>query len=211
MHELPSDVEPIEAPLDAPEIEKISGKRLSLAQRKEVCDLYAAGKMKVTALADKYGVTKSAISQLLKKEGVTWASRIVEEAKAEVEAALKEKPPEKDPTFSEKRMARIEQTREESYNAVRLLRIKALRMLTEAERMGSPIATLKEAMNVLNKQVLLQINAGKFLLEVLDANQHTDERDLPNIVIRDLADEEIESLVGLTDDDEEEIEEDDEA
>lgn len=188
--------------------EKTSGKRLSADQRKQVCELYAAGKMKVTALAEKFGVTKSAISQLLKREGVVWASRVIEEAKAEVEAALKAPPPEKDPTFAEKRQARIEQTREESYNALRLLRIKQLRALSEAERLGAPIPTLKETMNVFKRIIDSQINASRYLLEVLEANQHIDEEDLPQITIRDLSDEEIKGLVSVeSDDDEGEFEE----
>lgn len=182
--------------------EKTSGKRLSADQRKQVCDLYAAGKMKVTALAEKFGVTKSAISQLLKREGVVWASRVIEEAKAEVEAALKAPPPEKDPTFAEKRQARIEQTREESYNALRLLRIKQLRSLSEAERLGAPIPTLKETMNVFKRIIDSQINASRYLLEVLEANQHIDEQDLPEIHIQDLGDADIAALSAEDDEDE---------
>lgn len=173
--------------------EKISGKRLSAAQRREVCDLYAGGKMKVTALAEKYGVTKSAISQLLKKHGVTWASRVVEEAKAEIESVGREKPPERDPTFADRRQARIEQTREESYNWMRMLAMKSLRVMAEAERTGAPIATLKETIRVYRMEADLLAVSSKMRLEVLEAHEHIDEADLPQIVIRDLTEDDIAS------------------
>lgn len=169
--------------------EKVAGKRLSDAQRKEICDLYAAGKMKVTALAEQFGVTKSAISQLLKKNEVIWASRLAEEASEKIERAAREAPPARDPKFAEKRMSRIEQTREESYNWMRLVQMKALKIQQEAELSGTPIATLKETIRVLRMQVAMIAESSRFRLEVLDAHEHRDEAELPQIIIRDLAEE----------------------
>ena len=195
--------EPVEEPVEkpAPEVEE-KAKRLTEAERQEVCDLYAAGKMKVTQLAEKFGVTKSAISQLLKREGVIWASKVIEEVKAETDAMVKTSA-ERPLAFADKRQLRIEQVREESFEIVRRLRVAAYRKMGEAERMGTPIPTLKETMNVFKRLIDMQIDASNHLLnDLLEANSHVNQEELPNIIIRDLTEEEI---AGMTDESEDEL------
>lgn len=184
-------------------------RRLTDAQLDEICEIFAAGKMKSSRIAEMYGVSVSNISQLLKRRRVIWASKVTDDVKSEVDKALHEKPPAADPTFAEKRKARIEQTREESYNAIRMIRIKALRAQAEAERLGAPIASLKETIRVYRFQLAIQMDASKALLWVLEADKHVDEADLPQIFIRDLGEEDLKALREMDDDDSDIIDEDD--
>jgi hypothetical protein len=187
---------------------RASGKSLSAEQWTEIRDAYERKSTPITILAEKYGVSKSAISQHFKKHKVARGALAGEEALAAVEAAAKTAPaPE--PTFAEKRTARIVQTREETYNWLRMLSVRGLKMLAEAEASGSVPASVKESTRTLAIQTKQIIEAGDCRLRMLEADKHVNEEELPQIHIRDLTEEDILKIREEDDENEDGVEEDD--
>ncbi len=188
----PEMVEAVEAveTVEAPK------KTLTEEQWKEIRERYERGGVKATDLAREYGISSSALSQHFKKYKVVAGARACIEAEAEVAATAAASPPPPKLTFSDKRVAREEQTREEGYNLIRMARMKQARALAEAEKTGTPIAAMKEAVRVYRMQIASIAEAVRFELEILQSDKFIKEEELPNIEIRDLSDEEAEELAG---------------
>ncbi len=180
-------------------------KKLTAEQWAAIRDRYERGGVKAADLAREYGISTSAISQHFKKYKVVAGGRAKAEAEAEVAATAAAAPPAPAKlTFADKRLAREEQTREEGYNLIRMARMKQARALAEAEKTGTPIAAMKEAVRVYRMQIASIAEAVRFELEILQSDKFIKEDELPNIEIRDLSDEEAEALAsGPTEEDDE--------
>lgn len=171
-----------------------SGSRMSGADFAEARELYELGSASLGELAEKYGVTRQALSERFKRAGVVKESRKhevaaaagsgVKSASAAAAGAVAER-------FSDKRAEWIEETRIQGYQGLRLTRGLAQKIMTDAVRAGRPPASTDDdlkALGRLNKILVDNLNSA---LEILEARDHVDEEDLPTLVIEDLTDEDI--------------------
>jgi len=160
-------------------------KRLTPAEWAEIRNLYEMGMMKAKDLAEKYGVSRSAISQYFTKHGVTWNSRKEEMEKKVEESVI---------TFAMKRKQRIEETKTQTYELDAAINAFSRKLLADAIKGSIPLSTREKELKALHKLAVVNTLTRQGRYAVLDAEREIDEAELPEIRIRDLSKEEIERL-----------------
>lgn len=180
---------------------RIRPKRLSKLEWAEIRELWELDQATITELSATYGVTASLISDHFKRYRVTRGSR-----KGEVSAAISKKivtavAGEKAATFASMRSQRIEETKNQSYQLDAVIAKMMAGILTETAKAGVPLATRLDDLKSL--RIAAQINAqtreGRYV--VLDAAQETSSEGLPEIVFRDLSQEDIRKIQTQIDED----------
>lgn len=176
--------------------EEKKGKRLTPAEWAEVRNLYEMGMMKAKDLAEKFGVSRSAISQYFTKHGVVWNSR-----KEEMEKKIEESVV----TFAMKRKQRIEETKTQSYELDAAINAFSRKLLSDAIKGSVPLSTRDKELKALHKLAVVNTLTRQGRYKVLDAEREIDELELPEIRFKDLSKEEIEKLREQEDDDLEDL------
>jgi hypothetical protein len=171
----------------------------------QVVELWEMGEVTLDDLAKQFKVTPGAISKGLKKRGATKgakaaarAAAIAAAAAAGTAAAVK--------TFAEERKLRIEQTKTDHYNWSTTISKLAMKELLECQKKGAAFATVDANLRALRRAMAILSEARIERYELLDAKGEVDEKELPQLLIENLTEEEIEKLRSMAEEDELEVE-----
>jgi len=174
--------------------------RLSAADwEKLVAEYESSLTVSVIDLAVKWGVSRTAIQmhfKRLKDKGYS----VARGSKA-VGASKPTAGPAAEPTWEDKRRARIEIVREDSYKTTRALRQLNIGLVVEAKRAGASFATIKEQLRALRIAMATEIEGSNHDLMNLEAAKNSDPNELPEIRIINLTDEDIKELRAGDEDD----------
>lgn len=163
-----------------------SRKRLSDADFASARELYELGKAGIAELADDFGVSRQTLSKRFKDAGVVRGSRAHELSQAQGAAvkAVQER-------FAEGRAQWIEETRVDGLKALKQARLIGQKIVVEAMKKNDPLSTVDDDLRALGRfNKILIDNVGK-ALEILRADEHVDDEDLPTLTIADLTDDDI--------------------
>lgn len=178
--------------------ENVKAKRLTEAEYAEARELYELGKMRLVDLSERFGISRQALSQRFKGDGVVYGSR-AEEMQAAVSQGVKaavattagQQVAQSLERYAEKRMEWIEETRLNGYKALKQAEILAKRVVAEAIANKAPMATTDDDLKAVHRFQKIVADNALARLDILRANEVIDEDDLPNIVFEDLTDDDI--------------------
>jgi len=175
------------------EADEVTGKVLTPAEWAEVVTLWELGKVTLSDLSDKFKISPAGLSKGLKKRGAVKGSRAREVSEAVAKTVLKETA-EEALTAAEERQAKINETRKSHYDYAKMLSQQIVGRLAKAQQEKRPFET--EIGNIktlrLAAQGLATLRQERFA--ILDADKALDQDELPELVIRDLTDDEITKL-----------------
>ena len=164
------------------EAPKSTGKRLTDAEYDAAKELYERGETSLADIAVKFGITRQALWQRFSKDKIVRGSKSkVVEAEKAVE------------NFVNNRSQWIEETRFQGYQALKQVQLVA-RKIAMDQLKKTPPAPMSEAdgdlraSGRLNK--ILVDNIG-MSLNILQADRHVEENNLPQLLVEDLTDEDI--------------------
>lgn len=155
-----------------------SSPRMSDKDFSDACDLYETGEMGLVDLARKFGVSRQALSSRFKKNKVVRNSR-------------QPAPPPAPIRYTDKRGEWIEETRIESYQALRQAAALARKIAAETVKNRSAFGTADDDLKAAQRFNKILVENTKARLELLEAGDFTDEEDLPTLRVEDLTDQEI--------------------
>lgn len=161
-------------------------KRLSDADFASARELYELGKAGIAELADEFGVSRQTLSKRFKDVGAVKGSRAHELTQAATQAvkATVER-------FADSRAQWIEETRVDGLKALKQARLIGQKIVVETMKKGDPLGTVDDdlkALSRLNKILIDNLGAS---LNILKANEHVDDADLPTLTLEDLTDSDI--------------------
>ncbi|PZR92262.1 MAG: hypothetical protein DI537_13830 [Stutzerimonas stutzeri] len=174
-------------------------RRLSDAEFAEAKELYELGQLGLVELADKYGVSRQALSKRLRGAGAVKSSRaheIAAAASAAAKGAAASSAAAVAERFADRRAEWIEETRLEGVNALKQARLLARKIVAEQVKKAStgiaaPMAAIDDDLKAVQRfNKILIDNIGE-ALRILKADEHVEEEDLPGLRIEDLTDAEI--------------------
>ena len=164
------------------EAPKSTGKRLTDAEYDAAKELYERGETSLADIAVKFGITRQGLWQRFSKDKIVRGSKSkVVEAEKAVE------------NFVNNRSQWIEETRFQGYQALKQVQLVA-RKIAMDQLKKTPPAPMSEvdgdlrAIGRLNK--ILVDNIG-MSLNILQADRHVEENNLPQLLVEDLTDEDI--------------------
>lgn len=172
------------------------GKRMSEADFVEARELYELGKSGLADLADVYGVSRQALSRRFKDAGVIRGSR-AHEAAAAVKSAVGSSPSTSAAAaierYADKRADWIEETRLQGVKQLRIARQLAQKVVQDAlsATPPRPLATVDDDLKAVARFNKIICDNLARSLDILRANEHVDEDDLPMLILEDLTQEEI--------------------
>lgn len=179
-----------------------NGKRISPEVWEEIEELYETGQVKSVELSARYGVSTSTLSRRFQARKIVWNSRPISTAAATAvahAAAAVAAAPKK--TFAERRIERIEETKNRTYELHNALHILYGNMIREfgakTAEPGDRAADIK-ALRLLGQGIEIS-RIGKYSL--LDITPDPADFDHPTIVIDDLHDDEIAEMQRQQDED----------
>lgn len=163
-----------------------SKRRFTDADFETARELYELGKAGIAELALDFGVSRQTLSKRLKDAGAIKGSR-AHEVGAAAGAAAKATVER----FADRRAEWIEETRLQGLAALKQARLIGQKIVVDTVKAGNSLATVDDDLKALGRfNKILIDNIGKSL-EVLRADEHIDEDDLPILTIEDLTDEDI--------------------
>ncbi len=170
------------------EDDSISGSkpRLSDAEFETAKELYELGKAGIAELANEFGVSRQTISRKLKDAGSVKGSRaheVAAAAGAAVKATVER--------FADRRAEWIEETRLQGLAALKQARLIGQKLVVDTVKAGGSLATVDDDLKALGRFNKILIDSVSKSLEILRADEHIDEDDLPILTIEDLTDEDI--------------------
>jgi len=186
--------EEVEAKEEIKEGSGSSGKRLTDAEFAEAKELYELGKAGLTDLADQFGVTRQALSARLKNAGAVKGSRAHEVAAATKKAATSAPGAAAAGAierFSDKRGEWIEETRINGFRQLKLARQLAQKVIQDTIAAGRPVAAADDDLKAVMRLNKILCDNIEHTLNLLEADKHVDENDLPTLNIEDLTNEDI--------------------
>ena len=170
------------------------GKRMSDAEFAEARELYELGKAGLADLADTYGISRQALSKRFKDAGALRGSR-AHEAAAAVKAAVGSGPSSSAAAaierFADRRADWIEETRLQGIKQLKLARQLAQKVVQDAIASGRSISVADDDLKTVQRFNKILCDNLQNALEILRANEHVDEDDLPTLTLEDLTNEEI--------------------
>lgn len=171
-----------------------SGRRMSDAEFAEARELYETGRAGLADLAETYGISRQALSRRFKDAGSTRGSR-AHEAAAAVKAAVGSAPSPSAAAaierFSDRRADWIEETRLQGIKQLKLARQLAQKVVQDAIAAGRPVSSADEELKAVQRFNKILCDNLQNALDILRANEHVDEDDLPTLTLEDLTNEEI--------------------
>lgn len=195
-----------EAPAEESSGEKSDSKRLTPAEWAEACALYETGSAKMTEIAERFGVTISAVSQHFRKNGVVRGSKAAAVTKA-VEEAVVSKAVTEATGFEQLRRKRIEDTRTQHYSYAQALSSEIMRQIAEAKSAGRALSSVEANVRTLRTAAAALATIRQERYAILDVEGDVDEANLPTLEIVDLSDDDIAKLQLDPDDQDLELEE----
>lgn len=186
--------EEVEAKEEIKEGSGSSGKRLTDAEFAEAKELYELGKAGLTDLADQFGVTRQALSARLKNAGAVKGSRAHEVAAATKKAATSAPSAAAAGAierFVDKRGEWIEETRINGFRQLKLARQLAQKVIQDTIAAGRPVAAADDDLKAVMRLNKILCDNIEHTLNLLEADKHVDENDLPTLNIEDLTNEDI--------------------
>jgi hypothetical protein len=186
------------SPAEENQPDNAKAKRLTEAEYAEAKELYELGKMRLVDLSEKYGVTRQALSQRFKNDGVSYGSRademqaaVSEGVKAAVATHTGQQVAAALERYVEKRLEWIEETRLAGYKSLKQADILAKKVVAEAIQNKAPMASTDDDLKAVQRFQKIIAENTLTRLEVLRAHEVIEEDDLPNITFADLTDEDI--------------------
>jgi hypothetical protein len=173
--------------------------RLTPDEWAKVRAMYESGVPTLAALSAEFGVAKSTISAHFKKHGTTRGSRSAE-VTARIEEKVAEKLAEIATTFADKKVQRIEETKNEHYEAARFISKMVNKTLVDAVKDKIPLSAIYNNLKSLRIAQATLAQARQERFEILDVANEIDERDLPHIIFDDLSEKDIAELQARNDD-----------
>lgn len=167
---------------------------LTDAEFAEIREHYELGTMGITDLGQKYNVSRQTLTTRFKAAGVVRASRAHEVANAVkngVANAAAQSAQAAAERFVDKRADWIEETRVSGYKALKQAEMLIRKQVADGIKAGSALAAIDDNVKAARRYNLSLIENLRFRLELLKADDHVDEDDLPSLEISDLTDEDI--------------------
>ncbi len=169
------------------------GRKLSEADWAEAVNLYELGKAGTTELADRFGCTRQNLSNRFRAAGVKRASRAHELTEAATEASKRaaEEAAASEQRFSNRRAEMIEETRMNGLAALKQARVLAQKTVVEAVKAKKPLSSTDDDLKAIQRFNKVLGDNILVSLQVLRADEHVDDDDLPTLIVANLTDEEI--------------------
>jgi transposase-like protein len=161
-------------------------KRLSDEEFASVKELYELGKAGVADLAESFGVSRQTLSRRFKDAGIEKGSRAHEIAQAQGAAvkAVSER-------FAESRAQWIEETRVEALKTLKQTRLIGQKIVIDQVKTKGPLGAVDDDLRALGRFNKLLIENVTTALNILRADEHVDDEDLPTLTIEDLSNDDI--------------------
>lgn len=180
-------------------------KTLAAAQWEEIRNAFELGTATTTELAKKYGVSIQAVSQYFKRHGIVKGSRAHELTEAATKAA-KDAAAATAASFANNKANYIEETKNEAYKWSRLIGQMTMKVMHDTLRAAAP-GVPPNFSNVRDEWKALRVAAAtvretiEVRSKILDIDNYLDAQELPEIVFRDINDQDIaEHLKKIADD-----------
>jgi transcriptional regulator with XRE-family HTH domain len=186
--------EEVEVKEEAKDAAAAGAKRMSDADFAEAKELYELGKAGLSELADQFGVSRQALSQRLKSAGAVKGSRaheVAAAAKKAVTGAAGSSAAATAERFADKRGEWIEETRITGFRQLKLARQLAQKVVQDALSAGRSIATTDDELKAVMRLNKILCDNIESTLNLLEADKHVDQNDLPSLNIEDLTNEDI--------------------
>lgn len=174
-------------------------RKLTEAEWVEIVELWELGEVKLEDLSERFGISAPAISKGLKKRGAVKGSKAAAKAAAVAAAVVASEIEEAVDTAAERRK-RVEETKKQHYEWTTMLAKMAMATIAEAKRAGKPLSAVAGDLKALQSATNIVARARDERYTILDMHNEVDEKGLPDLVIRDLTDDEIEDLRSRDDD-----------
>lgn len=181
-----------DAPVEA------KARRLTEAEYAEAKELYELGQMRLVDLSERFGISRQALSQRFKGDGVVYGTR-AQEVQTAVSAGIKgavasttgQQVAQALERYADKRMEWIEETRLGGYKALKQADILAKRVVADAIQNKAPLASVDDDLKAVQRFQKIVAENTITRLDVLRANEVIEEDDLPSIRFEDLTDDDI--------------------
>ncbi|MBP2498261.1 peptidyl-tRNA hydrolase [Methylobacterium sp. PvP062] len=167
-----------------------AGRRLTPAEWAQIKDLWELGTADASEICARFKIKPDTLAKRIKRAGIRRGSRAHEVAKANTAATVKaaEKTAEE---LTAERKQKIEKARSEHLNWTTILAQQAMALVAKAKQEDRPFSTEDKNLKALERAMKIVVAARDERFTLLDAHDEVDDRELPQLVIRDLTDAEI--------------------
>ena len=177
----------------ATEEKEATAKRLTPAEWAEICRLWELGECNLADLSRTYGVTQQAISAYFKRHNIKKGSKAEEVKKAVVAAttaATTATVTKRVLSFHEQKAERTERTKNQSYQALEAIAQMQVGILAKIAK-GDPASKYLDDVKTLrlSAQNITITMDGRYKLLEIDSTY--DKEALPEIVIRDMTEDDL--------------------
>lgn len=173
-------------------------RRMTTTQRAEAIALWEAGDITLDGLSKKFGKSRQAFLRLFEREGIKKGSKSAETAKRvtdAVEAGLIDSAAET--------AKRIRDTKEEHYRMSSTLAKLTWKTIADAQAKNEAIGTKLNDMKALKMaaEVLSTVREERYAVLGLNEKVHDDDTPLPDLVIRELTQDQIDAMQQMGEED----------
>lgn len=167
-----------------------AGRRLTPAEWAQIKDLWELGTADATEICARFKIKPDTLAKRIKRAGIRRGSRAHEVAKANTAATVKatEKTAEE---LTAERKVKIEKTKSEHLQWTEILARQAMALIAKAKQEDRPFSTEDKNLKALERAMKIVVAARDERFTLLDAHDEVDDRELPQLVIRDLTEAEI--------------------
>ncbi|UIN38423.1 hypothetical protein [Methylobacterium oryzae] len=167
-----------------------AGRRLTPAEWAQIKDLWELGTADASEICARFKIKPDTLAKRIKRAGIRRGSRAHEVAKANTSATVKaaEKTAEE---LTAERKQKIEKTKSEHLQWTEILARQAMALIAKAKQEDRPFSTEDKNLKALERAMKIVVAARNERFTLLDAHDEVDDRELPQLVIRDLTEAEI--------------------
>ncbi|KAA5604422.1 hypothetical protein F1188_16315 [Roseospira marina] len=177
--------------------EKKTGRKLTPAQWALAVEKWELGAVRLADLSAEFGISETALSLGLKSRGATKGRRAAEHARSVSEAvseAVRETAVKDALDGAELRKKRINDTKKEHYEWSAALSKLAMSRVLKAQKDGTPLSDAEGDLKAIRNAMEIIARGRQERWEILDVPSDIDMAELPELVIRDLTDNEVDEL-----------------
>lgn len=181
-----------------------AGRRLTPAEWAQIKDLWELGTADATEICARFKIKPDTLAKRIKRAGIRRGSRAHEVAKANTAATVKaaEKTAEE---LTAERKVKIEKTKSEHLQWTEILARQAMALIAKAKQEDRPFSSEDKNLKALERAMKIVATARDERFTLLDAHDEVDDRELPQLVIRDLTAAEIKARRDAQESDDAEI------
>lgn len=181
-----------------------AGRRLTPAEWAQIKDLWELGTAGATEICTRFKIKPDTLAKRIKRAGIRRGSRAHEVAKANTAATVKaaEKTAEE---LTAERKQKIEKTKSEHLQWTEILARQAMALIAKAKQEDRPFSSEDKNLKALERAMKIVATARDERFTLLDAHDEVDDRELPQLVIRDLTAAEIKARRDAQESDDAEI------